>query len=125
MYKVTTGELRSAAVRDDLAVQYKVGEWVSANVQGSPLFVFADWILAVTYARRAPIDYKIFRCEVRGACNQINTVPILPAQWSDIVLFKVCYQHGAPIAGACRTPIGSFAVEEVKLIEELSRAWKD
>ena len=71
-YKVVCKNMKSAIVSQsihseirDLSVEYKVGEWVRPNVDGSQLMVFKFLNDAKIFARNHSL-YDIYKCEISG-----------------------------------------------------------
>ena len=71
-YKVVCKNMKSAIVSQsihseirDLSVEYKVGEWVRPNVDGSQLLVFKILNDAKIFARNHSL-YDIYKCEISG-----------------------------------------------------------
>ena len=126
-YKVVTPTLRSAMTsmwssKEELIIEYKVGEWVYPKVLGTYLFVFKTLQNAKDFIHECGISsYYIYKClgvnehKILGMCPGIYGDRILQA--AKLKRQKKKYLH---LFDKEVIPNGTVGVEALKLIKEIN-----
>ena len=123
-YKVTTNDLRSIVLywNNKLSTQYKLNEFVSSPVQGTPLSVF-DTLSSAKEFCRVRSGYRIFRCEIK---YRLKT-PWIPhfasyyqTQRLKTLLNRIKNKKKYLDMVWTDLPEGTVSCKQVKLLEEVS-----
>jgi hypothetical protein len=124
-YKVVSKTLKSVVIEKEkvkldgkdyrLRVQYKIGEFVSANVSGTKLMVFDTLENAVKFNR----NNRIFLVEVEGIASKGICLCYITCFLPEILKIKNRKKGYLNHWTNALPPEGTLFAEKVKLIEEI------